>query len=180
MNTRNGWYEEYPDTDINKDVTIYIDTANQVLRDRHCYIGWLNGRNEDGALIYQQIHLSGGGGADSSYAIKIPWAAAISPNSVQFKDKCSLGELTRSQRRRMQELAIYLRRQMEAEQLDNQCQALFTELGGEGVLALHHTNYNCQDWLTLYLRILQINDFNIPNAAFTLIETGNPRLRFRQ
>ena len=123
-------YQNYPDNSDLKEAFVYIDTKS-LGKERHVFIGWNNGNDSYNRIIVQQLHLTGGPGNYNFFPL---YVSSISSNSLGFKNKVSIGLLSREQRDRM----IILAKTVPFEKKSR--------------------SSNCQDWLKSLLEILYQNN----------------------
>jgi hypothetical protein len=86
-------YNQYPDNNYTKDITAYIDTQS-FGRERHVFIGWENGEDENIKYV-QQLHLTGNPGNYNFYEKMI---GKITSRSISHKSKFIIATLDRQKR----------------------------------------------------------------------------------
>lgn len=119
-------YNQYPDNNDTKNITAYIDTQS-FGRERHVFIGWENGEDENVKYV-QQLHLTGNPGNYNFYEKMI---GKITSRSISHKGKIIIATLDRQKRDELIEIAKNVK--LEKKSKSRNCQDWLKDLLNDAV-----------------------------------------------
>ncbi|KAF9085720.1 hypothetical protein BGX27_003384 [Mortierella sp. AM989] len=123
-------YKKCPDTPGLKKVHVFMEVNNNILEERHVYIGWHNS-----PILQQQIHLTGLG----KYAFYPQMLGRINPAIAHYRASIQLGEFDHDTRNQIARLASDMTNKFSLNGEDGNCQAwlqrLLRLLSENGIIA---------------------------------------------